>query len=81
MATSYAAVIEAIKAGNTHTAWLPTLSYIIAHAQSGVKPLLIVGRFGTTTYASQIVTKEGSPIKAIADLKGKSFCRPDALST
>ena len=81
VATSYAAVIEAMKAGNTHVAWLPTLSYIIAHEQSGVKPLLIVGRFGVTTYASQIVTKDGSSIKALADVKGKSFCRPDALST
>jgi len=81
VATSYAAVIEAMGAGNAHVAWLPTLSYILAHEKYDVRPILVVGRFGTTTYASQIIAKAGGGVTSIADLKGKSFCRPDALST
>jgi len=81
VATSYAAVIEDVGAGNAHVAWLPTLSYILAHEKFGVEPILVVGRFGSTTYASQIITKADSGIASLADLKGKTFCRPDALST
>jgi phosphonate transport system substrate-binding protein len=81
VATSYAAVIEALGAGNAQVAWLPTLSYIIAHQKFGVDPILIVGRFGTTTYASQVITRKDSGIKTLKDLTGKSFCRPDPLST
>lgn len=81
VATSYAAVIEALGAENAQVAWLPTLSYILAHEKYGVEPILVVGRFGTNSYASQILTSADSGIKTLADLQGKSFCRPDALST
>lgn len=81
VATSYAAVIEAMGAGNAHVAWLPTLSYILAHEKYGVEPILVVGRFGTTSYASQIIARADSGITGLADLAGKKFCRPDALST
>lgn len=81
VATSYAAVIEAMGAGNAHVAWLPTLSYILAHEKYGAEPILVVGRYGTTTYASQIITRVGGGVATLADLKGKTFCRPDALST
>jgi phosphonate transport system substrate-binding protein len=81
IATSYAAVIEALGADNAHVAWLPTLSYILANEKFGVTPILVVGRYGSTSYASQIITRADSGITTLADLKGKSFCRPDALST
>jgi phosphonate transport system substrate-binding protein len=81
VATSYAAVIEAMGAGNAHAAWLPTISYIIAQDKFGVRPILVVGRFGSTSYASQIITRADSGITSLADLKGMTFCRPDPLST
>ncbi len=81
VATSYAAVIEALGAENAHVAWLPTLSYILANQKYGVTPILVVGRYGSTNYASQIITNADSGIKTLADINGKSFCRPDALST
>ena len=81
VATSYAAVIEAMGAGNAHIAWLPTMSYILAHERYGAEPILVVGRFGSTSYASQLLAKADSGIENVEDLAGLSFCRPDALST
>jgi len=81
IATSYAAVIEAMGAGNAHVGWMPTFAYLLANEKYGIEPILVVERNGTTTYAGQIVTTPDSGIKAIADLKGKTFCRPDAIST
>jgi phosphonate transport system substrate-binding protein len=81
VATSYAAVIEAMGAGNTHVAWLNTFSYMLANERFGVQPLLVVGRFGTTTYAGQIITRADSGIETLDDLVGTTFCRPDPLST
>jgi phosphonate transport system substrate-binding protein len=81
VATSYAAVIEAMGADNAHVAWLNTFNYLLASEKFDAKPLLVTSRFGTTTYAGQIMTREGSGIETLADLAGKTFCRPDELST
>jgi phosphonate transport system substrate-binding protein len=80
IATSYAAVIEAMGAGNAQVAWIPTFAYLLAHEKFGVRPVLVVERNGVTTYAGQIIAGADSGIKTVADLKGKKFCRPDALS-
>lgn len=81
VATSYAAVVESMGAGNTHFAWLPTFGYILAREKYDVEPLLVVGRYGSNTYGSQIITREGSGIESLEDLAGKSFCRADPIST
>ena len=81
VATSYAAVIEAMGAGQAQVGWLNTFSYILANQKSGVRPILVVERFGTTAYASLIITRADSGIESLADLKGTKFCRPDPLST
>ncbi|MCB9177402.1 MAG: phosphate/phosphite/phosphonate ABC transporter substrate-binding protein [Caldilineae bacterium] len=81
VATSYAAVIEAMGAGQAQVGWLNTFSYILANQKSGVKPILVVERFGSTAYASLIITRADSGIESLADLKGSKFCRPDPLST
>jgi phosphonate transport system substrate-binding protein len=38
-------------------------------------------RFGSATYSGQIITRVDSGITSIEDLAGKTFCRPDPLST
>jgi phosphonate transport system substrate-binding protein len=81
IATSYAAVVEAMGAGNTHFAWLPTFSYILAKEKYDVEPLLVVGRYGGNTYGSQIIARADSGIEELSDLAGKSFCRSDPVST
>jgi len=81
VATSYAAVVEAMGAGNAHIGWLNTFSYLLAHEKFAVEPLLVAERFGSTSYAGQILVGADTGIASIADLAGKKFCRPDALST
>jgi phosphonate transport system substrate-binding protein len=81
VATSYAAVIEAMGAGNAHMAWLNTFNYLLANEKFGVEPLLVTSRYGTTSYAGQILTRADSGITTLEDLAGAKFCRPDALST
>lgn len=81
VATSYAAVIEAMGAENAHVAWLNTFNYLLAREKHGVEPLLVTERYGTTTYAGEIIARADSGIDSLDDLVGKTFCRPDALST
>ncbi|MBK6768275.1 MAG: phosphate/phosphite/phosphonate ABC transporter substrate-binding protein [Ardenticatenales bacterium] len=81
VATSYAAAIEAMGAGNAHVGWLNTFNYLLAHEKFDTRPLLVAERFGSTSYASLVVANADAGIAALADVKGKTFCRADALST
>ncbi len=81
VATSYAAVVEAMGAGNAHIGWLNTFAYLLAHEKYGVEARIATSRFGSTSYKGQIITQADSGIAALADLKGKTFCWVDPLST
>lgn len=81
VATSYAAVVEAMGAGNAHIGWLNTFGYLLANEKYGVYPILVTVRFGSTAYKGQIVVRADSGIKSLTDLKGKTMCWVDPLST
>ena len=81
IATSYAAVIEAMGAGKVDIGWLATLAYVLAKQKYDVDLLLIVVRFGSPFYRGQIVTRTDSGIKTLSDLKGKKFAFVDPAST
>ena len=81
VATSYAAVVEAMGAGNAHVGFLNTFSYLLAHEKYDVRPILVAERFGSSSYASILITREDGDIAGLEELAGKKFCRPDALST
>jgi phosphonate transport system substrate-binding protein len=81
IATSYAAVIEAMGAGKVDIGWLATLSYVLAKQKYDVDLLLIVVRFGSPFYRGQIITHVDSGIQTLADLKGKKFAFVDPAST
>jgi len=81
IATSYAAVIEAMGAGKVDIGWLATFSYVLAKQKYDVDLLLIVVRFGSPFYRGQIITHVDSGIKTLADLKGKKFAFVDPAST
>jgi phosphate/phosphite/phosphonate ABC transporter binding protein len=81
VATSYAAVIEAMCAGNADIGWLNTFGYVLANERCGVDVALATSRFGTTTYKGQIIAQAEGGIESVEDLAGKTFCRPDPLST
>ncbi len=81
IATSYAAVIEAMGAGKVDIGWLATFAYVLAKQKYDVDLLLIVVRFGSPFYRGQIVTHVDSGIQTLADLKGKKFAFVDPVST
>jgi phosphonate transport system substrate-binding protein len=81
VATSYAAVVEAMGAGNAHIGWLNTFSYLLAHERYGVENILATVRFGNSYYTGQIVAGADTGIESLADLAGKVMCWVDPLST
>ncbi|MFQ5595290.1 MAG: phosphate/phosphite/phosphonate ABC transporter substrate-binding protein [Anaerolineae bacterium] len=81
VATSFAAVVEAMGAGNADIGWLNTFGYILAHEKYGVEVILATVRFGAPFYTGQIVVGADTGIETLADLKGKTMCWVDPLST
>jgi phosphonate transport system substrate-binding protein len=83
VATEYAGVVEAMCSDppEAHMASLATFSYVLAADRGCAEAALIAVRFGSPTYNGQIIARADSGISGIADLAGKTFCRPDPLST
>lgn len=94
--TSYAPAIEAMGANKAQFSFLATFAAILAKEKYGVTPVLVAIRNYATNevdpdaslagkpqpfYKAQFITKAGSGIKALADLKGKTFCFVDPVST
>lgn len=83
VATEYAGVIEAMCSDpvKANMGSLATFAYILASERGCADAELVSVRFGSAVYNGQIIVRADSGINAIADLAGKTFCRPDALST
>src|ERR1700690_177493 len=94
--TSYAAAIEAMGAGKAQVGFLNTFSILAAQAKYGIIPALINLRKYSTNdldpdkalggqlepfYKGQFIAGTSTGIKTLADLKGKTFCFVDPLST
>ncbi len=79
--TDFAAVREAMGAGQAHIGWLNTFNYILASEKYEVEAGLVTQRYGTTSYKGQINVGADTGITAIADLKGKVMCWVDPNST
>ncbi len=82
VATDYAAAIEALCGEEAEIGALNTFGYILA-SQRGCADVGVVSvRFGSTTYAGQIITRADSGITSLEDITTDTvFCRPDPLST
>jgi phosphonate transport system substrate-binding protein len=78
--TSYAAVIEAMGAGQVDVGWLAPFAYVLAHDRHGSEVLLASVRMGSKTYRSQIVVRADSGIENLEQLRGKRFAFVDAGS-
>lgn len=83
VATEYAGVIEALSSDppEAHMASLATFAYIVAADRGVADAALVAVRFGSPTYNGQIIANAETDIASIADLEGKTFARPDPLST
>lgn len=83
VASDYSGVIEALSSEppEAHIASLATFSYVMAADRGVAEAALVAQRFGSPTYNAQIITQADSDIDEISDLEGKTFARPDPLST
>jgi phosphate/phosphite/phosphonate ABC transporter binding protein len=79
--TDFTGAVEAMCSGEAHMGALNTFNYVLAHARECADVALASQRFGTSFYQGQIITAADSGITSIADLAGKTFCRPDPTST
>jgi phosphonate transport system substrate-binding protein len=83
VATEYAGAIEAMCSDppQAHMASLATFAYMLASERGCAEAELVSVRFGSPSYNGQIYVNADSGITELADLAGKTFCRPDPLST
>jgi phosphonate transport system substrate-binding protein len=83
VATEYAGVIEAMCSDppKAHMASLATFSYLLAAERGCAEAELVSVRFGSPVYNGQIYVRADSGITSVEELAGKTFCRPDPLST
>jgi phosphonate transport system substrate-binding protein len=79
--TDFAAVREAMCAGQAHIGWLNTFNYVMANEVCGVDVALVTSRFGLSTYTGQINVRADSGIESLEDLRGKTMCWVDPSST
>jgi phosphonate transport system substrate-binding protein len=77
--TNYNATVEGLGNGSLDFAMLGGLTYLKAHEQYGVTPL--VQRDGDLQFHSLFITQTDSSIHSLSDLKGKSFAFGDINST
>jgi len=79
--SDYTAALEAMCSGEAHMGALNTFNYVVAKARDCADVALASVRFGSTFYQGQLVTRPDTGIESVADLAGKTFCRPDPTST
>jgi len=79
--TDYTGAVEAMCNGEAHMGALNTFNYVLASARGCADVSIASVRFGSTFYSGQLITKADSGITSVADLAGKTFCRPDPTST
>jgi phosphonate transport system substrate-binding protein len=77
----YPGVIAALKNGQVDVAYLSSLPYALAQDQMQVRPLASPWVKGKPDYHGIIFVRQDSPIKTVADLKGRTVAFGDTLST
>jgi phosphonate transport system substrate-binding protein len=81
VAGDYPGVVEAMRSGKLDVAFYSPAALVMAEKVAGARVILKSVYKGRSAYYSAIVTRADSPIKTLADLKGKSFAFVDPGST
>jgi len=80
----YNAVVEAMRTGRADIANFGPVTYVQAARRANAEAIVIPAPFGDKVlsgYTTQIVVQAGSPIRTLADLRGKTFAFVDPSST
>jgi phosphonate transport system substrate-binding protein len=78
--TDYAGVVEAMRRGRAHVAFLGLLATALAYQEAGAIPILgeiVRGEFG---YSSLFLVPKDSPVRSLGDLRGKKVAFSDPTS-
>lgn len=83
VATDYAGVVEAMASDRLDVAYFGGLSYVQAEQRAKIYPIVteVDQSTQTTKYHAVIIVNSASPIKTVAELKGKKFAFGDISST
>jgi len=77
LASNMDKAIQDITHGDVDLAYLTPVAYLRAHAKADARLLVKTVTDGKGSFRLMIVVKENSPIKSIADLRGKTFAFGD----
>jgi len=75
----YQSLVDAAATGEVDLAWMPPVAFLVAHDRA-VSALAIVERHGHASYESAIFVRADSPLRGLADLRGKSIAWVDQSS-
>jgi phosphonate transport system substrate-binding protein len=83
-AADYNAVVEAMRTKHADIGGFGPVSYVQAAERAGATAMVVTAPYGDKKlagYTSLFIVKPGSPIKTLADLRGKTFAFVDPSST
>ncbi len=81
VSTDFTGAVEAMCSNEAHIGALNTFNYLVAAGRDCAEVGVASVRFGSTFYTGQVIARADSGITGVADLAGKTFCRPDPTST
>jgi phosphonate transport system substrate-binding protein len=81
VATDYTGVIEAMRAGKIDVAFFPPAAYVLAERKANAEVILKSFFNGHAQYHGAIITRKGSSVKSLSDLKDKTVAFVDPVST
>lgn len=79
--TTYAAVVEALRAGHAHVGYLSGWPYLVAHREAGAELIVAEARDGEPFYDSQWYVRADGDVRELADLRGRAVAFPSPTST
>ncbi|MED5620305.1 putative selenate ABC transporter substrate-binding protein [Ideonella sp. BN130291] len=79
--TDYAAVVEGLATNKIDLAWLGGFTFVQAKLRTNGGVVPIVQRAEDEKFTSRFIVPADSPVKSLADLKGKTFAFGSASST
>jgi len=80
--TDYSSMIEAMRFGRIEIAYFGPFSYVLAKSRAPlIEPFAVGIERGSPTYRSVVVAGADSPVKALADVRGRPFAFGDQAST